>query len=92
MIKQGKDMSIIDEVIEKLRLGKPLESKYKDHELTGNFKFFRECHLKPDWLFIYMIRKNILVFLSSKCIFLSTFCLFLQHFYNAFTGTNHFFR
>ena len=60
MIKQGKDISLLDEVIETLRLGKPLDAKYKDHPLTGNFKMFRECHVKPDWLLIYMIEDDIL--------------------------------
>lgn len=31
----------------------PLDSKYRDHALTGNYKEFRECHIEPDWLLIY---------------------------------------
>lgn len=30
-----------------------LPEKYKDHELTGNFKGIRECHIKPDLLLMY---------------------------------------
>ena len=33
---------------------------YRDHALTGNFHGFRECHVKPDWLLIYMIEEDIL--------------------------------
>ena len=53
-------MALLDEVIEKLRLGQTLEEKYRDHELKGNFVGFRECHIKPDWLLIYLIEEDIL--------------------------------
>lgn len=46
--KRGLEMALLDEVIEKLRLGQTLEEKYRDHELKGNFVGFRECHIKPD--------------------------------------------
>ena len=32
---------------------KPLPKSLKDHELIGEWKGFRECHLKPDLLLIY---------------------------------------
>ena len=60
MIKQGKDISLLDRVIETLRLGRTLDEKYRDHQLTGSFRMFRECHIKPDWLLIYMIEGDIL--------------------------------
>ena len=60
MVKQGKDISLLDEVIETLRFGKPLDAKYKDHQLAGNYRLFRECHIKPDWLLIYMIEDDVL--------------------------------
>lgn len=31
----------------------PLDPKYKDHALTGNWKDYRECHIKPDLLLVY---------------------------------------
>lgn len=31
----------------------PLTEKYKDHALTGNLKGYRDCHIKPDLVFIY---------------------------------------
>lgn len=36
MVKQGKDISLYDEAIETPRFGKPLDAKYKDHQLVGN--------------------------------------------------------
>ena len=54
-------MAFLDEVIEKLRLGQTLEEKYRDYELKGNFVGFREWHIKPDWLLVYLIKDDILI-------------------------------
>jgi mRNA interferase YafQ len=35
-----------------------LPKKYKDHELIGNHKDKRECHLAPDLLLIYIIEDD----------------------------------
>ncbi len=40
----------------------PLDIRYRDHKLTGNFKDHRECHLEPDWLLIYKIDDEKIVF------------------------------
>lgn len=60
MKKRGLDLSLLEGVIDKLRQGKELEEKHRDHALTGNFAGFRECHIKPDWLLIYLIENDIL--------------------------------
>ena len=67
MKKRGLDITLLDEVIEKLRLGQTLEEKYRDHELKGNFVGFRECHIKPDWLLIYLIEDDILTRTCLRC-------------------------
>lgn len=60
MKKRGLDLSLLDEVINTLRQGKELEEKYQDHELKGKLKGFRECHIQPDWLLVYLIENDIL--------------------------------
>lgn len=60
MKKRGKNMSLLDSVIDDLRRGKVLEERYCDHELKGSLKGFRECHVQPDWLLIYLIDNDIL--------------------------------
>ena len=60
MKKRGLDLAFLDDVIDKLRQGKTLEEKYRDHALTGNYVGFRECHIKPDWLLIYLIENDVL--------------------------------
>ncbi len=32
----------------------------KKRGLSSNFSGFRECHIKPDWLLIYLIENDIL--------------------------------
>lgn len=60
MQKRGMDIAALDTVIDLLRQGKQLPPKYRDHGLTGNFVGFRECHVKPDWLLVYLIENDIL--------------------------------
>ena len=58
--KRGLDPGLMDDVVEKLLSGIPLEEKYRDHELKGNYKGFRECHIQPDWLLVYLVENDIL--------------------------------
>ena len=60
MQKRGLDITLLDDVIDKLRRGIPLDEKHKDHGLSGRFRGFRECHVKPDWLLVYLIENDIL--------------------------------
>lgn len=60
MVKRGIDLSLLDEVVDNLRQGIALNPKYKDHILKGKFKGFHECHIKPDWLLVYLIEDDIL--------------------------------
>ena len=39
-------------IIAALLKGEPLDPRYKDHPLKGNYAGTRECHLEPDWLLI----------------------------------------
>jgi mRNA interferase YafQ len=41
------------EIIERIARDAPLASKYRDHALTGNWRDFRDCHVKPDLVLIY---------------------------------------
>ena len=51
--KQNKDISVLLEIIEQLANGQTLDVKYRDHDLSGNYKGCRECHIEPDWLLIF---------------------------------------
>ena len=58
--KRGLDISLLESIVTKLQNDISLEDKYKDHELKGRYQGFRECHIQPDWLLIYLKEENIL--------------------------------
>ena len=65
MQKRGADLSLLTDVIECLRQGKALDSKHKDHPLSGVYIGFRECHIRPDWLLIYYVEGDVLTLTAT---------------------------
>ena len=51
----NKNIEKLKTVIRALLEGKRLDPSYRDHNLKGNFKDRRECHVEPDWLLVYKI-------------------------------------
>jgi mRNA interferase YafQ len=39
-----------------------LPLKNRDHLLTGNYANRRECHIEPDWLLIYKLESDCIIF------------------------------
>ena len=60
--KRGKKMRLLKEIMTKLVNEELLESKHRDHKLTGNYKDHRECHIEPDWLLIYRVCSKEIIF------------------------------
>lgn len=58
--KRVLDIELLDTVVDKLIHGLSLDDKHRDHELKGRYTGFRECHIQPDWLLIYLIEHDIL--------------------------------
>ena len=58
MKKRGMDMSLLDDVVDKLLRGENLDEKYDDHTLEGQLSDCRECHIKPDWVLVYRRNKT----------------------------------
>lgn len=54
---KGQHNAILDEtlktVLQCLIDDQPLETHYRDHALTGEWKDHRDCHIKPDLVLIY---------------------------------------
>lgn len=54
---KGAHRTSLDEVLKSVLLAlaadQPLEARYRDHDLSGDWAGYRECHLKPDLLLIY---------------------------------------
>jgi mRNA interferase YafQ len=65
MRRRGKDLRKLTEVLDILARGEQLPARNKDHQLTGNLRDFRECHIEPDWLLIYQVHDDILVLTAT---------------------------
>ncbi len=64
--KRGYDIRQLENVIGILASGQELPAEYKDHPLIGDYKGCRECHITPDWLLVYEIRKTELLLLLTR--------------------------
>lgn len=64
--KQNKDLDKLFEVVNILADGGTLDAKYRDHDLSGNYKGTRECHIEPDWLLVYEIKDEVLVLMLYR--------------------------
>lgn len=40
-------------VLAALATDQPLEPRHRDHDLTGDWAGYRDCHIKPDLVLIY---------------------------------------
>ena len=64
--KRGYDIAKLKTVVDRLQTGEPLEPKYRDHLLTGNWNGFRECHIQPDWLLVYRVYEDRLLLVLTR--------------------------
>ena len=64
--RRGLDISLLKSIVKKLANGESLDSKYRDHSLTGNWVGHRECHIQPDWLLVYRYEDDVLVLTLAR--------------------------
>lgn len=64
--KRGYNLHLLNDVVDTLTMGLPLDEKYKDHKLIGNYQGCRECHITPDWLLIYEISEDELILYLTR--------------------------
>ena len=60
MKKRGLDLSLLDDVVDTLRQGKATRCEIPGSRIKRQIESFRECHVKPDWLLVYLIENDIL--------------------------------
>ena len=63
--KSGKDTATLKEAMSLLINDGSLPVHYKDHNLKGSYIGCRECHLRFDWLLIYRIEGDTIIFIRS---------------------------
>lgn len=66
MKKRNKNLNLLVDILDKLAHGEVLPVKNKDHQLSGSWQGFRECHIEPDWLLIYRIDNSELILFATS--------------------------
>ena len=64
--KQGREIAVLERTLTLLQNEEALPQEMHDHELAGNYKGHRECHLAPDWLLIYRISNRRLTLTATR--------------------------
>lgn len=64
--KRGYNLRMLQNVIDELLNERVLAPKFRDHSLSGDYIGFRECHIEPNWLFVYKIDNKKLVLVASR--------------------------
>ncbi|MDD5273334.1 MAG: type II toxin-antitoxin system YafQ family toxin [Methylovulum sp.] len=65
--RRNLKISEIKEVMGLLIANKPLEPKHKNHPLMGDYLGCYECHIRPDWLLVYILddEENTITFVRT---------------------------
>ena len=56
--KRHVDVEELFNVIAMLQNQQKLPEEKKDHPLVGNYKGYRECHVRPDLLLLYKVKEK----------------------------------
>ncbi len=62
MKKRGKNLEKLKIIIRSIVAEETLDPIHRDHKLIGNWKGRRECYIESDWLLIYLIESDKVVF------------------------------
>lgn len=56
--KRGKDIEKLKKLIELLLAGVALPPQYKDHPLKHTWAGYKDAHIEPDWVLIYLVTEK----------------------------------
>ena len=62
VMKRKKNTEKLKLIIRSLVGLEALDSIHKDHKLVGNWQDRRECHIESDWILIYKVEENRIIF------------------------------
>jgi mRNA interferase YafQ len=60
--KRGKSLEKLKIIARALIEGRRIDPLHRDHQLIGSYAGRRECHIEADWLLIYKIEKEWIIF------------------------------
>jgi mRNA interferase YafQ len=55
------DEKLLNTIINTLANGEELPARFRDHQLIGSLKEYRECHIKNDLLLVYQKQDDLIV-------------------------------
>lgn len=61
-MRRGKNLEKFKILARVLLSGKQLDPIHRDHKLTGNYQGRRDCHIESDWVVIYKINADSIIF------------------------------
>ncbi len=61
-LRRGKNPEKFKIIARTLLAGEPLDPMHRDHKLVGDWQGRRDCHIESDWLLIYKIDGERLIF------------------------------
>ncbi|MFZ4395441.1 MAG: type II toxin-antitoxin system YafQ family toxin [Kiritimatiellia bacterium] len=61
-LKSGRDLARLKRVMTWIACEQELPPELRDHKLVGNYQGRRECHLAGDWLLIYKLDDDSVIF------------------------------
>ena len=61
-VRRGKNIEKFKIIARTLLAGQSLDAIHRDHRLAGHFAGRRDCHIESDWLLIYKIEEQRLIF------------------------------
>jgi len=64
--KRGCNLELPERMVDMLAQKEPFAERYRDHDLSGDYAGFRECHIQPDWLLIYRVNHKELILFRSR--------------------------
>ena len=60
--KRGKNLDKLKIIVRTLLAEETLDPIHRDHKLIGNWQGRRECHIESDWLVIYKMESDRIIF------------------------------
>lgn len=60
--KRGNNLDKLKIIVRTLLAEEALDPIHRDHKLIGNWQGRRECHIESDWLLIYKMETDRIIF------------------------------
>ena len=62
LVRRRKDMEKLKIIVRTLLAGERLDPIHREHKLVGDYRGRLECHIESDWLLIYKLEADTIIF------------------------------